>query len=61
MRDPKRIDRMIGKLHMLWKMYPDHRLSQLLVNLSRDQPNWPDIFGVEDDTLEAEINRQLKK
>ena len=61
MREPQRIDRMIEKLRTIWKMYPDQKLSQLLTNLSRNTPNWPDIFSVEDHLIEKEMNRQLKK
>ena len=33
MRDPKRIERMLGKLGQLWKQTPDWRLGQLLLNV----------------------------
>ena len=51
MRDPARIDRIIGRLRFLWKLHPDQRLGQLVANLApRDQT-----FHVEDDQMEATI------
>ena len=34
MRDPKRIDKMLKTIGGVWKLYPDLRLMQLLLNLA---------------------------
>lgn len=65
MRDPERIDRMIGKLRALWKDNPDQRLGQLVVNLYRQPVTSPTpydclLFNVEDDDMEIEIDDTLK-
>lgn len=44
-RDPKRIDEVLNRLKRLWKIYPDLRLGQLMVNIvGVDQ----DMFYLED-------------
>ena len=53
MRDPARIDRIIGKLRALWHKQPDARLGQLIVNLHNPEL---DTFFVEDDIIEREID-----
>jgi hypothetical protein len=56
MRDPNRIDRMIEKLWALWKTQPDMRLGQLLVNVVRPTRTVAQLFGVEDDFTEKQLN-----
>ena len=50
MRDPERIDRILGIVKTIWKRAPDLRLMQLLINaiphMERDQ------YYFEDDELE---------
>jgi len=57
-RDPKRIDRMLEKLAVLWKQAPDLRLGQLICNVSA--PSRADPFYVEDDWLERSIELATK-
>lgn len=54
MRDVARIDRIIEKLRLVWKILPDWRLLQLTVNLA-DKFN-AEAFHVEDDLLEKELD-----
>jgi len=61
MRDPNRIDRMLGKLRRYWHAHPDLRLWQLLVKVMWDSLRGRDPFDIEDDELEREIDRALTK
>lgn len=56
MRDPERIDRILGLLRKEWKKFPDWRLGQLLENISASD-DWEsaDLFFYEDDRLEAAL------
>ena len=54
MRNPDRIDRVIGKLGKVWHEQPDWRLCQLLSNLHGTGPQ--EIFFTEDDKLEATLD-----
>ena len=54
MRDPARIDRILGLLRAEWEKNPDMRLCQLLVNATGCTG---DMFHISDDVLEAAINR----
>ena len=56
MRDPQRIERIIGLLRTYWQGNPDLRLGQLVANLHRDtggEDNDP--FHMEDDELEQQL------
>lgn len=37
MRDPKRIDIILGQIKELWEAYPDMRFMQLLINIFGDR------------------------
>jgi len=53
MRDPKRIKRVISKVEELWKVNPDWRLTQLIMNvLSMNS----DPFYIEDEQLEKALD-----
>lgn len=54
MRDVARIDRIIEKLRLVWKILPDWRLLQLTVNLA--DKFMSEAFFVEDDLLEKELD-----
>jgi hypothetical protein len=56
-RDPQRIDRILEKVRILWYTYPDQRLGQLLANYGFGHHTDP--FHVEDDGLEAELDKML--
>jgi len=58
-RNPERIDRIVETIRKAWKKYPDMRLTQLIENCFVF-PHPPDkhcLYHVEDDELEAELNR----
>ena len=59
MRDPKRIDRVLTLIQVLWKKNPDFRLCQLLINVDSDIEGRG--WFVEDDDLEARLEAQLEK
>ena len=59
MRDPARIDRMIEMLWELWKLQPDMRLGQLLVNVIRPDEPCPQIFSAEDTDTEKKLAKYL--
>lgn len=62
MRDPQRIDRILGMLREAWYANPDQRLGQLVFNIVNEEPGRiHDIFYVEDDDLEATLREQLGK
>lgn len=49
MRDPSRIDRILGRLRAYWSRNPDLRLGQILCNAAQHQAMDP--FYMEDDAL----------
>ena len=57
MRDPKRINRIINKLKMVWETVPDQRLGQLISNLQG--VGQQDVFFTEDDAWESAIDTFL--
>jgi hypothetical protein len=64
MRDPERIDRMIGKLRIIWKKNPDWRLGQLISNINYQvQMNTVrnDCFYTEDYVIEGIIDKMNRK
>lgn len=55
-RDPERIDRIIALLWTYWKLNPDLRLGQMVMNLSPTNGSGEKItYHVEDHTLEQEL------
>jgi hypothetical protein len=61
-RDPARIDRVAAKLLELWKLEPDQRLGQLVVNVARSEGRrleLPDVQLLEDDEFERLLDDQL--
>lgn len=61
MRDPARIPRLLQLLEAYWRRTPDQRLGQLLLNACRELCcDWPDVWTVEDSSLEAELRRLLR-
>lgn len=59
MRDPARIDRMIEMLRQLWKLQPDTRLGQLVVNVIRPSEPCPRVFYAEDTDTETKLAQYL--
>ena len=54
MRDLERIERLLTQLQEAWSAFPDMRLGQLLINITRSQ-SVPDFCNLED----AQIEQQL--
>jgi len=57
MRDPGRIDQVLGKLREVWLENLDLRLGQLIVNAVRPAKPCPELFAIED----AALVRALEK
>lgn len=61
MRDPKRINRIINKLSIVWQNQPDLRLNQLIESIIKYNQYKGDIFYLEDDDFEIMLNNLLFK
>jgi hypothetical protein len=65
-RDPARIDRILAVIGELWKLEPDTRLGQLLLNFAfrggdhREKTNYL-MYEQEDDLTFAALEKTLKK
>ena len=57
MRDPKRIDRMLTTIKIIWQRYPDLRLLQLLINCLEPGEEKA-AYYFEDDDLEKRLKKQ---
>ena len=51
MRDPKRIHRLVQQLETAWNTFPDMRLGQLIINITR-AASTSDLWNLEDDQIE---------
>lgn len=58
MRDTDRIDRICGKLDVLWHEHPDQRFGQLILNYLMDEEN---VFWQDDDATELRLDSLLLK
>lgn len=56
MRDPERIDKILGLLRKYWKANPDLRLAQIVGNMSGMQ----DPYNYEDDDLIKALEKEDK-
>ena len=56
-RDPKRIPEVLKKLQKVWRKYPELRLCQLIVALTKKS----DPYYVEDDWLLTRLEQILKE
>jgi hypothetical protein len=59
-RDPKRIDRMIELLRQAWQLFPDERLTQLVINASATDHDCGPIFYLEDDEMEQKLQKLIE-
>lgn len=59
MRDPKRIDRMLQQLESAWRAFPDMRLGQLVVNITRAE-NSSELWNLEDAKIEQLLDSFAK-
>jgi len=60
MRDPNRIDEVLGALREYWVAHPDMRLGQILVNLIGAKFA-VDIFYVEDDVCWRDSKKRTER
>ena len=65
MRDEKRIDKILDKLKVLWKMVPDERFGQvvenyLLTNKNRGDSTSAELFFTEDPVYEKQLDKYIK-
>jgi hypothetical protein len=59
MRDPARIDAIVGLLHALWRKYPEWRLGQLVLNAHAAARSPGEVYFAEDDVLEDGLRKLL--
>ena len=59
MRDPKRIDKILSRIREEWKMHPDQRLGQILVNYFGYSDKF--LFHKEDDSFGVKVYMPKKK
>lgn len=61
MRDPARIEEMLGLVRRIWQREPDLRLGQLVYNAARmREPTLQDLFSIEDGNLRKGLVRYLE-
>lgn len=60
MRDPKRIERILYKVGVLWDRNPDWRLGQLIDNAIHDGGS-ADPYYAEDDVLERGLDKLIAR
>ncbi len=51
MRDPARIEKLIDALRRVWRVSPDMRLGQIVVNAANPKEPAPQVFYIEDDRM----------
>ncbi len=62
MRDPDRIDVILGKISKIWHRSPDQRLCQLIDNCFINTPHHgQDLYYIEDDDLYTSLITYLKE
>jgi hypothetical protein len=57
LRDPRRIRKFLYKLGDFWEEYPDLRFGQLVMNLSRENEGFADIWEWDVETFNKRINK----
>ena len=60
MRDEKRIPRIMKLIEQYWKLYPDQRCGQMLINLGLCPDNNA-IWNLEDDEIEKALIENFNK
>ena len=55
MRDPDRIPVILEQVRVLWEKNPDWRLCQLVVNVAKPTAPCPQIFNVEDEAFQKNL------
>jgi hypothetical protein len=57
MRDPQRIDGVLAAIKEAWRLNPDLRLGQLIINTVRPAEPCPEVFYIEDEQLLARLQQ----
>ena len=62
MRDPDRCQPVLDLLAEVWRLYPDQRLAQLVLNACREAAGaaWPDVWNVEEAALVQGLERMRR-
>ena len=60
-RDPCRIDRMVELLREAWKLSPDWRLTQLVINAIETPDSSGSMYRIEDDRMEKHLESLIRK
>lgn len=60
MKDPMRISRISNKIMLVWKEYPELRYFQLMNILFSRMPSGTDLFYLEDNEFEKELDRVIQ-
>lgn len=58
MRDPDRIDRILRKLGVIWKAFPDERLGQIVQSLAYGRGLLP---VIKDSVMEESLDDRIKR
>ncbi len=58
-RDPERIDRMVELLRQAWHLFPDERLTQLVMNAADAHEVCAPLFYLEDDKMEEKLKKLI--
>jgi len=58
-RDPKRIDRMVELLREAWSLFPDERLTQLVINISDTHHDCGPVYFLEDVEMERRLQFRI--
>jgi hypothetical protein len=60
-RDPKRVDRMIELLREAWQLFPDQRLTQLVINIADKKHDCGPVFYADDTDIEKKLEAFVKE
>lgn len=58
-RDPSRIDRMVDLLRQAWHLFPDERLTQLVINAADTRHDCGPVFYLEDTDMERRLQAMI--
>ncbi len=58
-RDPQRIDRMVELLRQAWHLFPDERLTQVLINAAEAHEGCGSLFYLENDKMEEKLRKLI--
>jgi len=59
-RDPKRIERVVELLREAWRLFPDQRLTQLVINVADQKHDCAPVFYLEDTEIEKKLEAMIR-